>query len=355
MTAPKLWSAVVAQDRAVALLDAAARAPVHAYLFLGPRGSTKSEAARAFSAALLCPNGGCGECRDCRLALSGDHPDVQLIAREGAAISAAQAEDIVRRAALAPVEGRRKVLVLDEFHLLRPEAAARLLKTIEEPTASTVFIVLADDLPPELVTIASRCVRVEFGAIPVEAVERVLIEAGVDPEQAAVAARSSAGDLDRARDLAHDPELAARRDAFAGVPERLDATGAVVAQLVDDLLGRIDSAAAPIKIRHAAEIAEMQERLERIGVRGGARRELEERHKRELRRHTNDELRAGLGELAGSYRQALVVDAGVGVRAHETTAKIEAVAAVHEVLESLERNPNIGLLLQSLLLRLPTA
>ena len=224
MTAPVLWSAVVAQDRAVALLDAAAREPVHAYLFLGPRGSTKSEGARAFSAALLCPNGGCGECRDCRLALSGEHPDVQLISREGAAISAAQAEDIVRRAALAPVEGRRKVLVLDEFHLLRPEAAARLLKTIEEPSASTVFIVLADDLIPELVTIASRCVRVEFGAIPVDVVERVLVDAGVDPEQAAVAAKSSAGDLDRARDLAHDPDLAARRDAFASVAERLDGT-----------------------------------------------------------------------------------------------------------------------------------
>jgi DNA polymerase III subunit delta' len=360
MTAPKLWSAVVAQDRAVALLDAAARQPVHAYLFLGPRGSTKTEAARAFSAALLCPNGGCGECRDCRLALAGEHPDVQLTTREGAAISAAQAEDIVSRAALAPVEGRRKVLVLDEFHLLRPEAAARLLKTIEEPSASTIFIVLADDLPPELVTIASRCVRVEFGAIPVDVVERVLVEAGVDAEQAAVAARSSAGDLDRARDLAHDPDVAARRAAFAGVPERLDGTGAAVAQLVDDLLGRIDSAAASIKIRHAAEIAEMQKRLERAGVRGGARRELDERHKRELRRLTTDELRAGLAELAGSYRQALVVDAGTnspnsGVRAHETTARIEAVAAVHEVLESLERNPNIGLLLQSLLLRLPAA
>ena len=290
---------------------------------------------------------------------AGEHPDVQLTTREGAAISAAQAEDIVSRAALAPVEGRRKVLILDEFHLLRPEAAARLLKTIEEPTASTTFIVLADDLPPELVTIASRCVRVEFGAIPVDVVERVLVEAGVDAEQAAVAARSSAGDLDRARDLAHDPDVAARRAAFAGVPERLDGTGAAVAQLVDDLLGRIDSAAESIKSRHAAEIAEMQKRLERAGVRGGARRELDERHKREIRRLTTDELRAGLSELAGAYRQALVVDAGhspiSGVRTHETTAKIEAVAAVHEVLESLERNPNIGLLLQSLLLRLPTA
>ena len=355
MTTPALWDAVVAQDRAIALLDVAARAPVHAYLFLGPRGSTKMEAARAFSGALLCPNGGCGVCRDCRLALSGEHPDVQLIAREGAAISAVQAEDIVRRATLTPVEGGRKVLLLDEFHLLRPEAAARLLKTIEEPSASTVFVVLADDLPPELVTIASRCVRVEFGAIPVDVVERVLIAAGVDAEQAAVAARASAGDLDRAKDLAHDPDLAARRSAFAGVAERLDGTGAVVAQLVDDLLGRIETAAEPMKVRHTAEIAEMQERLERAGLRGGARRELEERHKRELRRHTTDELRAGLGEVAGAYRQSLVVDAGVGVRAHETRAKIEAVAAVHDALESLERNPNIVLLLQSLLLRLPTA
>jgi DNA polymerase-3 subunit delta' len=134
----------------------------------------------------------------------------------------------------------------------------------------------------------------------------------------------------------------------------------MVAQLVDDLLGRIDAAAEPIKGRHAAEVAEMQKRLERTGVRSGERKQLEERHKRELRRHTTDEFRAGLGELAGSYRQALVVDAGTnspnsGVRAHETTARIEAVGAVHEALESLERNPNIGLLLQSLLLRLPTA
>ena len=73
-----------------------------------------------------------------------------------------QAEEVVRLAALSPVEGRRKVLILDEFHLLRPEGAARLLKTIEEPPPSTVFVIVADDVPHDLVTIASRCVRVDF-------------------------------------------------------------------------------------------------------------------------------------------------------------------------------------------------
>ena len=58
------------------------------------------------------------------------------------------------------------MLILDEFHLLRPEGAARLLKTVEEPPPSTVFVILADDVPVDLVTIASRCVRVDFHALP---------------------------------------------------------------------------------------------------------------------------------------------------------------------------------------------
>ena len=72
-----LFAAAVGQPRDVDLLRAAAQAPVHAYLFHGPQGSGKRAAARAFAAALLCPNGGCGGCRSCRLALDGEHPDVR--------------------------------------------------------------------------------------------------------------------------------------------------------------------------------------------------------------------------------------------------------------------------------------
>jgi DNA polymerase-3 subunit delta' len=347
MAASELWQRVVGQPDAAALLDSAARQPVHAYLLVGPAGSGKRAAARAFAAALVCAQGGDATCRDCRLALAGEHPDVREVERVGAAINVEQAGEIVRLAALAPVEGRRKVMILDEFHLLQPPAAARLLKTIEEPPASTVFLVLADDVPAELVTIASRCVRVELRRLTDEAVREALVAGGVDLEMAALAAHASGGDLDRARLLAADPALAARRKAFAEVPERLDGTGAAVAAAVDELLGLIEGAAAPLTARHDAEVAALDERVAQLGERGSGRKALEDRHKRELRRHRVDELRAGLGVLASTYRDELV-------RGSSRPAEVvSAVARVHEALEALERNPNEALLLQSLFLGLP--
>lgn len=345
--ASELWDQVVGQPDAVGLLQGAALQPVHAYLFVGPPGSGKRAAARAFAAALLCAHGGDGTCRDCRLALAGAHPDVREVERVGAAISTEQAGEIVRLASLAPVEGRRKVMILDEFHLLRAEAAAKLLKTVEEPPASTVFCILADDVPAELVTIASRCVRVELRRLTDELVREVLVAEGVELEHAALAAHSSAGDLDRARLLAADPALAARRKAFADVPHRLDGTGAAVAAAVDELLGLIEGAAAPLQARHTAEIAEVDERVKQMGERGSGRKSLEERHKRELRRHRTDELRAGLGALAGTYRDELVAGSA---RPADVAA---AVHAVHDALEALDRNPNEALLLQALFLTLP--
>ncbi len=134
-----IWDAVVGQPRAVERLTRAADQPVHAYLFVGPAGSTKKQAARAFAALLI---GGVDdpEARDARLALAGMHPDIREIERSGPAISAEQAREIVRLSSLAPIESDRKVLILAEFHLLRPEGAALLLKTIEEPPPSTIFI-----------------------------------------------------------------------------------------------------------------------------------------------------------------------------------------------------------------------
>jgi DNA polymerase-3 subunit delta' len=259
-----------------------------------------------------------------------------------------QARDITTLASRTPVEGRRKVLILHEFHLLRDDAAAALLKTVEEPPASTVFVILADDVPPELVTIASRCLRVDFRPVPHNLVVEALVADGIDAAAASLAADAAAGDLDRARLLAADPGLAARRDAFHRVPTRLDGTGAAVAGATDALLGLIDGAAQPLRQRHAAEADELERRAAQFGERRGDRKEVEDRHKRELRRHRTDELKSGLVALAAAYRDRLaegtLPDAGRGV---------EAVRAVHEAIESLERNPNERLLLESLLLRLP--
>jgi DNA polymerase-3 subunit delta' len=343
-----VWQSVIGQPNAIRRLEASVARPVHAYLFVGPPGSTKNEAARAF-AALLLTGVDDPTLRDARLALEGEHPDVREFARVGASISKDQAEEIVRLAALAPNESSRKVLILDEFHLLSAEAAARLLKTIEEPPESTVFIVLADHSTPELVTIASRCVRIDFGAVPTDLVIATLVAEGVDPARAEQSALGAIGDLTRARLLARDEHLAARREMFAETPYRLDGTGRAVAGAVTEIVAAIEAAAAPLLARHAEEVTVLEARISAMGERGSGKKLVEERHKRELRRHRTDELRSGLTTLAGAYRDALVN----GTISRPDSAAT-AITRIHRSLESLERNPNEQLLLQALLLGLPS-
>jgi len=346
-----VWDQVVGQDRAVAqLLDAAARGPVHAYLFVGPSGSTKLPAARAFAAHLI-SGGDDADQRDARLILLGTHPDVREFRRAGPSISAEQAREIVRVSSLAPIEGDRKVLILDEFHLLRPEGAALMLKTIEEPPPSTMFLILCDYVPNDLITISSRCVRIDFRAIGTDVITERLVAEGVEPAAAATAATASLGDIGRARVLASDEQLAERRAAFAHVPHRLNGTGSVAIRTAAELLAMIDDAAEPLTARHEQEIVALDEQIARYGDRGSGRKQLEERHKRELRRHRTDELRAGLATLAGTYRNS--------VTAPGSTADIDecakAVRLIHGALESLERNPNERLLVENLLWSLPDA
>jgi DNA polymerase III subunit delta' len=346
--ATSVWDAVVGQRAAVDQLVRSAADPVHAYLFVGPSGCTKDEAARAFAALLLTGHDDTNA-RDARLALAGEHPDVREFRRSGPRIDADQVKEIIRLASLAPVEGSRKVMVLHEFHLLDANGAARLLKTLEEPPPRTVFLVLADQVPPDLVTIASRCVRIEFRTIPDTTVRDVLVAEGTDAATADLAAAGARGDLSRARLLAADAGLMQRRAAFAAVPQRLDGNGNTVMSLVASLLQLIDDAAEPLAARHAQEVAALEERVAAAGERGSGRKQLEERHKRELRRHRIDELRSGLAVIAGVYRDAIV--AGT-VRRPDSVAA--AVQRIHRALEALDRNPNEPLLLQALLLELPS-
>lgn len=346
--ASSVWTTVVGQTRAIDQLMHAAAAPVHAYLFVGPAGCTKDEAARAFATVLLTGSDAAAT-RDARLILAGEHPDVREIERTGARISTEQVADIIRNASLAPIEGARKVMVLHEFHLLEANGASRLLKTLEEPPESTVFIVLADQVPPELVTIASRCVRIDFGTISQSTISQVLVDEGSTAQAAALAAQAAEGNLTRARVLASDPTLMERRTAFAAVATRLDGTGATVVATCQQLNALIEAAAAPLEARHAQEVAELDARAAAVGERGGGRKQLEERHKRELRRHRTDELRSGLAVIAGSYRDALV-----GQQVARPEAVAQAVQRIHATLQAMERNPNELLLLQALLLDLPS-
>jgi DNA polymerase III subunit delta' len=353
-----LFDEVVGQFSAVAQLRASARRPVHAYLLVGPPGSGKRAAARGFAASLLCPDGGCGECGTCRRALAGTHPDLVVVERTGASLDVDEARTIVARAQRRPFEADRQVLLVTDLHLAG-KAGPALLKTVEEPPLATVFVLLADELSPGLATIASRCVKVVFEPVPVDAVTAWLIEHGVDPAVARSVATQSGGRLDRATLLATDPGFADRMNRWRSVPTRLDGTGAAAATIATELLASAESALGPVRQQHDAEMAELTERAEATGLRGiPGRKDVEDRHKREERRWRSDEMRTGLAVLSGAYRDRLVASTGSSAGSESPGADAENrrmvadVAAIEQAARVLGRNPNEALLLESLMVTL---
>jgi len=342
--------AVVGQDAAVAFLRAALDRPVHAYLFVGRPGAGSRVAARAFAGELLGrrSDDGTGVAleRARRLAAAESHPSLFVFERQGASISVEQARAIVDRSTLAPPEGDLQVFVLTDFHLVA-QAGPTLLKAIEEPPASTVFVVLADEVGPDLVTIASRCTVVEFPPVQPDVVRDRLVAEGVAVDVADVASRAAGGDLDRARLLAGDPRVVARRQVWYGAPDRLDGTGHTAMSLADELVATLDEVAEPLQGRHAAELEELDRAEQSLGERRpGERKRMQERHQREERRVRTDELRAGLTALTDRYRDAV---AGGG----DPEAFTAAAALVQGVCEALVFNPRERLQVENLLAHLP--
>ena len=266
---------VVDQAAAIRQLEAAARAPVHAYLLIGPPGSGKRALARGFAAEVLSTPDATDADRErhVRLALGEQHPDLRIIEPEGMTFRKGEAERMVRHATLAPVEGDRKVVVALGCELMEDEAAGYLLKIIEEPPASTVFVLLATEVVPELVTIASRCVRIEVCPLAAAAIAERLMSEGVESERAVAAASASSGDMDRARTLATDDRLALRHRAWRDVPRHVDGTGARAAQIVAELQAMIGEALVPLQQRQADEAAAVEAQVAQFGLRGAGKRE----------------------------------------------------------------------------------
>ena len=140
----------------------------HAWLFVGPPGSGRSNAARAFAAALQCPRGGCGTCNDCRTSLSGAHPDVTLLRTEKLSIGVDEVRDLVSRANVAPVGRRWQIVVVEDADRVTERGADALLKSIEEPAPGTVWLLCAPSADDVIVTIRSRCRELRLVTPPVE-------------------------------------------------------------------------------------------------------------------------------------------------------------------------------------------
>ncbi len=349
-----LFEGVIGQDRAVASLLAAARRPVHAYLFVGPSGTGSRAAVGGFAAALLCPSGGCGKCNHCTRALKGTHPDLVFMERTGVSLSTGDARHLVGIAQRRPLEAQRQVLVVADVHLAT-RSAPTLLKTLEEPPSATVFILLSDDVPPELITVASRCVEIPFPPVSRTIITKWLESRGTDPVLSAIVAESCGGDIQRARLLVEDDGFASRLELWRSVPNKLNGTGTLAGELARLLQAGADDGLTPLRAHHASELDEMAAEAKSMGEKAiPGRKEVIDRQHRQERRWRSDEIRIGLGVMARAYRDSLAESLSSTTPSAISRARgcARAVDLIVRTTKSLTHNPNESLMLESLLSRL---
>ena len=175
-----VWDNLVGQARAVEAMQAAAagRGMSHAWLFTGPPGSGRSNAAVALAAALQCERGGCDECHECHTVQAGTHADVTVVRTEKLSIGVDEVRDLVRRSALSPVGRRWQIMIVEDADRLTDQACNALLKAIEEPTERTVWMLCAPTVEDVLPTIRSRCRLVTLATPTADDVAAFLVRQG---------------------------------------------------------------------------------------------------------------------------------------------------------------------------------
>lgn len=311
---------------------ASPRAMTHSWLFTGPPGSGRTVAARAFAAALVCPDGGCGRCDQCRMVMDGTHPDLVWWATDGATLTKDEADHVVMQAAALPTVGHWRVIVVEEADKLNESAANGLLKSVEEPPARTVFILCAPSTDPRdiAITLRSRCRHLYIPMPSIAEVEQVLlgdVSLGITTEQAAWAAAVSGGHVGRAKRLARDERARKKRDAALALP-RLVYESSAAYRYTSRLVAESEKeATGATEERDQRERAELESALG-IGAKGrgvaGAQRgskgqldELEKKQKARRKQLTLDFLDLALIDIAGLYRDAMMQAAGAMKTAEE--------------------------------------
>ena len=313
-------------------------AMTHAWLFTGPPGSGRSVAARAFAAALLCENGGCGQCAPCHQVFAGTHADLLLVRPQGLSYGVKQTRELVLRAAGKPTSGRWQVVLFEDADRCTEQAANALLKAIEEPAPRTVWLLCAPSAEDLVPTIRSRCRVVTLVVPSSAAVAQVLTERdGIDPARALAAARAAQGHIGRARRLALDASAARRRAEVLKVPSQASSLGPA-----------LSAAAALVRTaeEEAKAVTEELDEPEREALRrafgegstgkgvakamrgmAGAMKDLEDRQKSRATRVKRDTLDQALLELALFYRDVLMVQVGADVELASPEPDLRQIAA----------------------------
>ncbi len=367
-------------------------AMTHAWLFTGPPGSGRSVAARAFAAALQCTaddvEPGCGVCLGCHTVLAGTHADVEVVTPQGLSLGVREARELVARAALMPAGRHWQVILIEDADRLTEGAANVLLKAIEEPSPRTVWLLCVPSAQDLVITIRSRCRVVALRTPPTDAVASVLVSRdGVSPVMADFAARHPlvmSGGRAGWRPT--------RRRVIGGTrccncPSALTDVGRCLAAASDLVKDVGVEAAAVTSLLDEAETASYKEAFGEGGTATGvgrgssggaaargalrsaaaALKELEGRQKSRATRTQRDALDRALTDLAGFYRDVLVVQLGAGVDianvdeadaisalagSSSAESTVRRLSAVLNCRTSLEANANPLLTVEALTLAL---
>lgn len=320
-----VWDDVVGQEHVIDTLRGAVvdpRSMTHAWLFTGPPGSGRSNAARAFAAALQCeaPEGGCGHCQACTTTLAGTHADVTVLATEQVTIKIDEVRELIGRASRKPSTGRWQIIIVEDADRMLERTTNVLLKSIEEPPSQTVWLLCAPSSQDVLPTIRSRCRGVVLRVPPVQAVADLLVTRdGVEPDIAMEAARAAQSHIGLARRLARDSGARERRDEVLRIPAEVTSVGeAVIAA------GRLVEV-AQAEAKSGTEERDATEKgalLRALGAEPGDTlpprlrsqiTDLEKDQKRRATRYQRDVLDRAMLDLLSLYRDVLVTQLGADV------------------------------------------
>ncbi|MCL2655151.1 MAG: DNA polymerase III subunit delta' [Coriobacteriia bacterium] len=300
-----MFADVIGQDEAVTLLGTALRTQrlSHAYLFVGPAGLGKLEAARSLAAGTVCERGGCGTCSVCQRIARGTYADFQVLEPDGTSgYLIDQIRELTHDATRAPREGVRKFYVLLGADQLGGAPANALLKTLEEPPEAVTFILIAHSLSALLPTVLSRCQVVRFKPLPTETMIEILCEAtGASGADARIALAATGSVLAGAREFLLSPKRRATRDEVVRTVRDLPGycdreVLAAAATLQASLEGPVAELAAQLD----EELAGRAELLDKVAL-----RKLEQYNKKKLTAATRRATDEVFSVISGLLRDAL--------------------------------------------------
>lgn len=347
-----IWGTLVGQRPTITALQqaVAGQGMTHAWLFTGPPGSGRSNAAIAFAAALQCAQSGTGPdcpdtCHACRTVLAGSHADVSVIRTQKLSIGVDEVRDLVRRASLSPMGDRWQVLIVEDADRLTDQACNALLKAIEEPNGRTLWMLCAPTVEDVLPTIRSRCRLVTLSTPTTEEVAGFLVARGAAEPLATYAARASQGHIGRAKALAFDEAVRNRRQEIVAIPARLTGLGRCMdaaTKLATTAKAEADDITATLDAREKTDLDSaygVVERGRRPREYSPALAALEKAQKTRAKRRHLDVVDRGLTDLISVYRDAIAVATGApgGLVNEEIRDQVESIVATSSPELNLRR------------------